>query len=228
MKKLAILTPCYSGYVSYRFMLSLIQTITKVSSVELNFWTIAGMSVLPMARNQLVAKAMAWGADKIVFIDDDISWRPEDFKRLIVAPEHIVAGAYEKKRQDLKDPPSMAISQLPEGMKVGPNGLYAVDGAGTGFMRIDRCVFEDLKSKCVKLGMMEGEESPAVEAELYEYFMFGRLYKDNKTFLDGEDYNFCRKARDVGYKTYVDADIHLGHNTGPLEFNAKLETTKIL
>lgn len=206
--------------------MSLMHTIPRVSSVECMFYSIVGNSVLPMARNQLVAKAMSWGADKLLFIDDDISWDEDAFKRVVTAPANIVAGAYQKKQEDPTAPPSMAISLHAEGMVVGPNGLYEVDGAGTGFMRVDRCVFEDLKTKCVKLGC--DEEGPAVEKEMYEYFMFGRLIKNDKTYLDGEDYNFCRKARDVGYKTYVDADIKLGHNCGPLKFGAKLETTKII
>lgn len=226
MKKLAIITPCYSGVVSYRYMLSIVKTLKDISTYEVNFWVMAGNSVLPMARNALVATAMAWGADKILMLDDDVSWEMDAIARVLAPAEHIVAGVYEKKRQETYDAPQMAVSAMPDGLKVGPNGLWEVDGAATGFMRIDRCVFENMKSKCVKLGSYD--EPPETEAELYEYFKFGRLYKDNKTFLDGEDYNFCRAARDVGYKTYVDLNIKLGHNCGPLRFSAALPIEKVI
>ena len=225
--KICVVTPCYQGTVNVQFLMSLMNTITRIKKSECMFFTVIGSSILPMARNLLVAKAMALGADKIVMIDDDVSWQSDDFQRLVIAPEKIVAGVYQKRPHNWQDQPEMAVSLFPTGLEVDDRGLAEVDGAATGFMRVDREVFEAMKASCVKLGDKSLE--PDQERELFEYFQFARQQKDDgKVYLEGEDYNFCRRARALGFRTYVDPAIKLGHHVGQFRFGASLGVHPIL
>lgn len=225
--RIAILTPCYSGVVNIQFMMSLMNTITRVKKSECVFFTVIGSSILPQARNMLIAKGLAMGADKLVLIDDDVSWNSDDFQKLVLHPEPIVAGVYQKRPHNHFDKPEMAVSLFPSGLEADHRGLCEVDGAATGFMRVDREVFEAFKPHCVKLGDKAAE--PDQEAHLYEYFQFARMQKDDgKVYLEGEDYNFCRKARTLGFKTYIDPSIKLGHHVGQFRFGANLGDMPLL
>ena len=224
--KIAVLTPCYSGSVNMAFCLSLLETIMRVKKSECVFLTNTNNSILPAARNTLVAKAMAWGADKIVFIDDDISWKSDDFQKLVLAPERVVAGVYAKKKQTEGQATSFAVSALPAGFEPDHRGLVEVDGAATGFIRIDREVFEALKSDCVKLHD-DSLDADSVK-HLHEWFAFARVQREKGMMLEGEDYNFCRKARAAGFRVFVDPSIHLGHHSAGFKFGAHLPAQNIL
>lgn len=224
--KIAICTPCMSGNVNLHFAMSLTATTKALKRTDMVFLTNVGSSILHMARNVLVAQALAQGADKIIFIDDDVSWTTNGFERLVTAPEHIVGGVYQKKPHNPYAPAQMAVSALPDGMVPNFHGLCEVDGAATGFLRIDREVFEAMKANCQKIedDFLKPEEAK----HLYEYFAFGKLIKNEKTYAHGEDYFFCHRAREAGYKTFIDPNIKLGHHHGQFKFDASLNTIDLL
>lgn len=228
---IVILTPSLRSEASIHYSLSLARTMCAVSRSKIGVLTVSGNSILHMARNCLVAQAMAMDADKIVFIDDDVSWDAKAFERVITAPATIVAGVYQKKMGHITDQPQLAVSALPsEGADGGviprDNGLYEVDGAATGFLRIDRKVFEDMKAYVQKLE--DDKLTKEQNAHLYEYFFFAKRMRDNKVYTHGEDYYFCAKAREAGHRTFVDPDITLGHHAAGMKFDAKLKTVSIL
>ena len=208
------------------FAMSLVATMKAMTKADCIFLSNIGSSVIHMSRNVLVAQALAHKVDKVVFIDDDISWTNKGFERLVLAPQPIVAGVYQKKPHNPYAEPSLAVSALPSGLVPNYQGLCEVDGAATGFLRIDTEVFEKLKTTCQKLedDNLKPEERPY----LYEFFSFGKLIKDGGTYVHGEDYSFCAKARDVGFKTYVDPEIKLGHHHGNFKFDAALKTFDLL
>lgn len=224
--KIAILVPCYSGNVNFHHMLSMVATIKAMKRAEAIILSNLGSSLLHMARNVLVAQAMAQGADKLVFIDDDISWTPNGFEKLVLAPAKICGGVYQKKMHSMNGQPQMAVSMLPEDQRTNQNGLLEVDGAATGFLRIDREVIEGMKPYCMKVEdqMLTPEEAK----HMHKFFDFGHLIKDNKTYVHGEDYYFCGKAREAGFRTYVDPSIKLGHHSGGMRWDAQMQTVDLL
>lgn len=212
-----------SGDVNLQFALSLTSTLKAVQKTDIIFLTTVGNSVLHMARNCLVAQAMAHGADKIVFIDDDISWPNSAFERLVTAePATIVGGAYQKKMFHMSGKPEMAVSALDENMVPNGYGLIEVDGLPTGFLRIDRQVFEDMKPYVQKLS--DDGLKPEEDAELYEYFAFGKQIKNGKTYTHGEDFYFCANARKAGHKAFLDPTLQLGHHLRGFKFDAMVKT----
>lgn len=206
--------------------MSLVATMKAMTRVDCIFLSNIGSSLIHMSRNVLVAQALAQKADKIVFIDDDVSWTNNGFERLVLAPQKIVAGAYQKKPHNPYVEPEMAISVMPEGLVPDYTGLCEVDGAATGFIRIDAEVFEKLKASCQKIE--DDNLKPSEQPHMYEFFSFGKMIKDGKVYVHGEDYSFCHKAREAGFKTYVDPSIRLGHHHGNFKFDAAMKTIDLL
>lgn len=224
--KIAICTPCLSGEVNLAFSISLNATLARMQKTETAFFSVVGSSIIHLARCSLVAQAMEWGADKIVFIDDDISWRPQDFERLILAPEKLVCGAYQKKPFNVYATAEMAISALPGNLVPNDKGLCEIDGAATGFLRIDREVIEGMKPFVQKIH--DDSMSAGQVAEFYEYFYCGKQIRDGRVYTHGEDFYFCAKAREAGFRTFVDPKIELGHHLRGFKFDAKLKTVDLL
>lgn len=95
--KVYILTPCYNGSCNIDYVNCLLNTfkIFKQFNIDITVEFCKNDSLVPRARNNLVAKAMA---DKemthIIFIDSDISWDPLSILKLLIADKHIIGGVY--------------------------------------------------------------------------------------------------------------------------------------
>jgi len=113
-------------------------------------------------------------------------------------------------------------------------GLGEVDGVGTGFMCIHRTVLDMFKSR-----FKEREEitrrykvwrdanlRPGLPREVADYLqackpdLFPPFWTDHvhdpyraEWMSVGEDLYFCREARKLGFKIYVDWSIQVGHQT---------------
>lgn len=209
--KVAILSPLRDGTVHHEFAASLAHTISAVPNVA--WFKVVGNSILPDARALCVARALAWGAEKLVFIDDDMSWNAADFRFLVSHPVTICAGAY-RLRSD--DPAKVAISVgwLDDNRETDGRGLIEIDGAGFGFIRIDREVFVAVGGRKYRSEALADEENEYLR-EWFPYGWAGDL-------REGEDIGFCRRARAAGHKVWLDPAITLGHHAGPMTFRAKL------
>jgi hypothetical protein len=53
-----------------------------------------------MARNQMVGDFLASDADKLVFIDSDVSWEPGSILKLAMHKADFVGGAYRLKQDE--------------------------------------------------------------------------------------------------------------------------------
>jgi hypothetical protein len=109
--KLAILTPCFGSicYVNYvGCIISTIELLNKFN-IPMKIHFCRNDSLVPRARNNLIAKAM-YNEDTthILFIDNDISWDPVSILKLLLADKHIVGGVYPLKNYNwnklIKDP----------------------------------------------------------------------------------------------------------------------------
>lgn len=134
--------------------------------------------------------------DKMIWIDSDISWSIENFIKLYESKYDITSGLYFNEEgvplfsfdeeQIYYDP-----SQLKH--KAYPFEIFA---AGFGFIAMKSGVFENLPR-------------PWFEA------VFQRIENDEgrEMFIPwGEDYSWCKKAHDAGFKIYLDPSIKVNHH----------------
>jgi len=101
--KLFILTPCYGGTCYVNYMTCLINTITLFRQLQfpIQIEFCKNDSLVPRARNNLVAKAMSDPLmTHIIFIDNDITWDPIDILKLILSEKEIIGGIYPLKNYD--------------------------------------------------------------------------------------------------------------------------------
>lgn len=141
-------------------------------------------------RNQIVEYAIEKGFTHILFIDSDMKFNPDTLERLLENDEDICGVMYHQRALPLRYN-LMPMEQDEERGKYEivdfkvPADLFEVKWVGTGIMLIKTEVFKKLQKP---------------------YFAF--LYEDEYV---GEDVYFCRKARDAGYKIFVDATVQNRH-----------------
>jgi hypothetical protein len=101
-----LLTPCFASlcYVNYvHCLMNTIETFRQYN-IELTIEFCRNDSLISRARNNLVARAMANPRmTHIMFIDNDISWDPNDILKLLISEKNLVGGIYPLKNYNWKD-----------------------------------------------------------------------------------------------------------------------------
>ena len=142
--------------------------------------------------------------DKIFWIDSDIEWEIEDFKKLYESDLDIVSGMYALNSDGMVCATSFNQGYYDRGIErptpnldelffFGKADPIEVFGCGFGFIAVKSGVFEAMDKPWFKI----------------EHFSWDHL--DYETFA-GEDYSWCINARRSGYKTYVDPTVKLKHH----------------
>lgn len=192
-----------------------------------------GDSLIPRARNRLVAEFMAdtrW--THLFWIDSDVGFEPEAALRLLDAGRDVVAGVYPMKVDGW---PAEGLAQpLPAGstrsdldalharFPVNPldppaspdaDGFLAVQHAPTGFMLIARPVFERMSSAYPGLRYTPDGVSGADEAERARphYRFFDVLAEPGNGRYLSEDFAFCQRWRALGGEVFIDLKSVLLH-----------------
>jgi hypothetical protein len=139
-------------------------------------------SIIQKGRHDIVEKALALAADKILFIDSDMTFQPFALAELLKSGKNVIGCNAPTKR-----PPIQPTCRDLDGKFVDAKlkGVREVGFIGTGFLLVDTEVFR-------KIGP--------------PYF---DIKWTGKTFR-GEDYNFCDNARDKGEKVFCDFDLSMG------------------
>jgi glycosyltransferase involved in cell wall biosynthesis len=158
------------------------------------------------ARASMLGKALAWGADVIVFIDDDVSWQPEDLIKLLDAKGDVVGGNYRYKTDDElrfmgkpflgdRGHPLFRESDDAVLMLALPAGFLKITRAGV--MRFLKA-YPDLR--------MNTEKPEDVNVDLFNHGV------KNGTWF-GEDFAFCRNWLEIGGDILCVPDLDLVHNS---------------
>lgn len=135
--------------------------------------------------------------DKILWIDSDITFTPEDVLKAYKSDKDIISGAYllasgeVTAYKELFGPPYSYedILKMEEPVQVF--------SAGMGFM-------------CVKQGIFEKLTRPWFQAPIATKKM-----ADGSEFtfpIMGEDIGFCKRVNDLGFEVWLDPTIRLIHN----------------
>jgi len=94
---LYILTPCYGSVCYVNYVLCLIRTLNLCKKYNIDVYTefCRNDSLVPRARNNLIARAMTDPkTTHMIFIDADIIWEPVDVIKLIISNQYVVGGVY--------------------------------------------------------------------------------------------------------------------------------------
>ena len=206
---IVIATPGRSFHAEY--VKSLVRTTQSLNKLGLKYTFLNQYSsFVPTAReltaldstghnyetNQIAQGAFTY--DKIIWIDSDIEWEPEDLLKLYRSDLDIVSGLYQ-----LDWAGSVAVG-YPN--KIGtPTRVNKVEfllhdepvevgGVGFGFVAMQTGVFEKIERPWFLIGKVIWEEGRDLRVNL------------------GEDYSWCERAKAAGFKIWVDPGIKVKHH----------------
>jgi hypothetical protein len=197
------------------FTISYADTGVHLWRTGIQLWShfVVGSSNLPRARNELVARFLASDCTDLIFIDDDMGWKPESIVRLLASEKPLIAGVG-RKRVDVPNTERdvWCVDFLDDAQNIlhqDDMGAIEVKSVGTAFMKIERCVFEKLivAHPEWKRPGHDGLDA-AVRQNYYRFFSFG------DEFERGEDFGFCQDWRSIGGKVFIDPTIWLAHVGG--------------
>lgn len=138
--------------------------------------------------------------DYLMWIDSDIIFTPQQFQRLLNHDKDIISGAYMmaggKNLAAVKEWNEEFFKKhgyfqflLPEDIKKKEE-LIEVSYAGMGFMLVKKGVFESMS---------------------YPWFRPIEKKIGNMVDFTMEDVSFCLRAKEKGYKIWVDPKVRIGH-----------------
>ena len=143
------------------------------------------------ARNKLADVAIENNFDYLLFIDSDMVFPKDGYKRLLSHNKDIVGGLYFGRRGEhspvaYKEVVTRTTFRNPSCTPIDNiSGLQEVQGIGLGFCLIKVEVLKKIRKR------------------------YKSIFEPIKGL--GEDLAFEYKARKLGYKIYCDCDIDLGH-----------------
>ena len=240
--------PMYGGMCTGEFtngLAGLFQLAGKYQ-LPIQFRYMVNESLIPRARNRLAHQFLTeTDCSHLMFIDADIGFNPIDILTLSLhaadADRSVVCAAYPKKGIEwdqvktavengaaTDDPKKLASLGVAFPVDIGPGAVrdFAIDQpnevkyAGTGFMMIQRKVFESLEPTLKDQTYFDPLAGQSEDGETVTSYFDCEIDPDTKTYLS-EDYAFCKKVGDIGLKIWLCPWIKLAH-VGTYTFKVSL------
>ena len=223
--KIFIASPMYGGQCFSTFANSLFHLGRLLSEhdIECSFNYVANDSLIARARNTLANQFLNSDSTHLLFIDADIGFNPVDVLKMIEEDKDIVGGIYPKKR--------ICWDRVEQSFNAGITGeqleyytgdfcvkfiddetevtinvdeAFEVAAVATGFLLIKKEVFIALKDYAhtyIADYDLRNFEYLSLDSKIYEFFRTGIDSETNQYI--GEDYYFCKLARNIGFKIYA-------------------------
>jgi len=167
-----------------------------------------GCPYISAARSTMLRKALDAKADVIVFIDHDVSWKPEDLLKLIETEGDVVSGLYRFKKDE-----EVYMGVIDDGEEFRPK-VRSSDGA--------------IKATRIPAGFMKVTKE-AVNKFMTDYpeLCYGQKYNLHIDLFNhgaiegawwGEDYAFSKRWMDKGGEIWVVPDLDLNHHSTEKEY----------
>lgn len=165
---------------------------------------VGGYAAIDQGRNQMATDALLDGFEETMWIDADIDFHPDAVDRLRSHGLPIVCGIYPQKAKR-----ALASHLMPGTTKTvfgKEGGLIEILFAGAGFLHTRREVYAAIQER---LGLPVCNERFRIPLIPFFHPMLHE-YEDGHWYL-AEDYAFCQRARQCGFKIMADTTIRLMH-----------------
>ena len=237
-RKLFVATPCYGGMCHSLYCKSIADlhvTMFKYG-IDLKYFALINESLISRARNYASDEFLRSDATHMLFIDSDIEFNPQDVLALLAladpeSDKDVVCGPYPKKNiswekiraavdKGLAEENPNILEHFVGDLVFNPinSGSFdisvplEVKESGTGFMMIQRRVFDRFKEAHPELSYMPDHVRTKQfdgSREIMAYFN-DPVDPVSKRFLS-EDYWFCQEIRKLGMKVFLCPWMSLGH-----------------
>jgi hypothetical protein len=184
------------------YVQSLAETLSALAERGLTYkYVNCQGSPVNVARERVMAEVEKYSYNKVIWIDSDIGFTPEDIFKLYDSDKDIITGTYL-----LADGILTTIGPLPQDRKPGQgefkkqevlklNKVMKVHSAGFGIIAMTSKVFPRI---------------PKPYFQLLNNVIKNGSGKDIYISL-GEDISWCLKAQDVGFDIWFDPTILVNH-----------------
>lgn len=161
-----------------------------------------GSPYISHARSVMLRKALDAKADAVVFLDDDMGWRPDDLLRLIQTDEPVVAATYRFKMDEERYMGTMEhVGGVP---LVREDGCIEAQWVPAGFLKVTAGAVDTFIKHYPQL-CFGPRYSPFID-------LFNHGAHENLWY--GEDYAFSRNWKAIGGKIALLPDLHVDHYEG--------------
>jgi hypothetical protein len=206
--KLMIATPAYAGKVDIPFALSFSSTMLLLNShgIEVVPLITSSGSLLVAERNRIVQAFWESDCTHLLCIDSDLGWPAEAVMAMLNSGKEFVAGVYPARD------PSKATKQYLFRPECDARGiiqdkhLIKMQYIPAGFMLIAKSVITKMREKHPDLYYEPKDKRNNPEPG---YCFFNTEVWEGEFW--GEDFVFCRKAREAGVEIWVDPLIQFDH-----------------
>lgn len=203
-KKVAFCTPSLNGPTA-PYIHAMEQSIPLIKDAGWDECYVQelGCPYISVARATTTRKALTAGADVIVYLDYDMSWKPEDLLKLINTEGDVVAGIYRYKKDDVQYMGSLI--ERPDGKpEVREDGAIKGFRVPAGFLKVTRNAIRRIMKAHPEL--IYGDlENPSVD--LFHHGAYKGVWY-------GEDMAFSRRWIDLGGEIWIVPDLDLNHHSG--------------
>jgi hypothetical protein len=211
-KKLFIGLPAYDFKISVKMAIALAEFCVKAQQhgVSIQISNVSGCSVVSRVRNIIAHEFLESQAEHLLMIDSDMTFNADDIFRMLAwsqtKPIVAAVGVARKKEKvyfsslDQDEDNNIIMDRM---------GLVKVKRVGTGFIMIQRKVFETMRDAHPEWKYMDQNTGKMLQS----FFDF----KSTPEGYVGEDYVFCDRAHEHGFTAWVDPTIKLGH-MGVMEY----------
>ena len=201
--------PIYRDVSPFHYI-SMIVTLDLLGKlgIECDIQTIVGVPVFD-ARNTLANRMLATNYTDLMFIDADEASDAFDVVRLLASGLPFVGGVGKKKSTVSDSELSASCCTFLDrngNVPITDAGFVEVEGIGTGFLLINRSVFEKMRDAHPEW-MRE-----SVHSQKEEFFEFFACDLDETGMRrEGEDLSFSRRWRNLGGTIFMHPNICIDH-----------------
>lgn len=171
--------------------------------------TVAGDALISRSRSIIASSFLRSDADVLLSIDSDIWFRPQDALKLAGQAEEygIIAALY--MTRNLNTQPALMLPDEPVLFHAGATPVEA-QYVSTGFVAVHRRVFQTVKD-ALPLCHQQWTDN-GVDTSFWPFYMpYVIEWPGDVNMYLSEDWAFCQRAKDAGFKCWVDPSIRLGH-----------------
>ena len=167
-------------------------------------WRVGGYAAIDQGRNQMATDALAAGFEEPFWIDSDIEFHPNAVDQLRSCGLPIASGVYAAKA--VRGLGSQALPGTARLVVGKGGGLCEVLYAGAGFLHVRREVYRTIQERLALPTCNVHFGKPMIP-----FFQPMVHVSEAGPWYLAEDYAFCQRARECGYKIMADTSIRLWH-----------------
>lgn len=210
--RISVGLPLYDGKMDYRVAACLLTEVlvAQQNGDNLSLCILGGCSDLARGRNQIVHQFLESDADRLVFLDSDVTFTPASLVKIAHYPEDVVGGAYRLKDETEKYP--IAFLQDRKELRWNEHHLLEVAMVPTGFLSLSRNAFKKFREA------YPGREYDSRGVSQYCYFQIP--YSDGSLYT--EDSYFCKEWRAIGGQVFMDPELTLTHWNGNIPYEGHI------